>query len=207
MTTDTQIDGLAQQMELDVETRKLAKEIASTCPEADLRQFAENWIGTAAQESRNAAYWKTRAESAERTQITRRDLKVLETHYDHSDPKHGQTIAIDFDGVIHAYTSPFTKPEEIHDEPVDGALFFIEHLLANGFGVIIHTARASTEESTQAIRDWLVRHGLSAVTAKTIKITTQKLAAIVYIDDRGFRFEGRWPSIAEIKALRTWNKP
>ena len=32
-----------------------------------------------------------------------------------------RTVLVDFDGVIHSYTSPFTTPDEIKDPPVPGA--------------------------------------------------------------------------------------
>lgn len=35
---------------------------------------------------------------------------------------------------------------------------------------------------------------------------TKKLAALVYIDDRAFRFEGILPTGEEIHRMRPWNK-
>jgi hypothetical protein len=37
-------------------------------------------------------------------------------------------ISLDFDGVIHSYTSPWTCCEEINDPPVEGALDFIHFM-------------------------------------------------------------------------------
>lgn len=121
-----------------------------------------------------------------------------------------KTIAIDFDGVIHAHTSPFTKADEIHDDPVEGALEFIREAFRREYGVTIYTARASREDNegvVEAIVRWLLTHGLEESYVEDIAITGTKPAAIVYIDDRGWRFEGTFPSFEEIAALRQWNKP
>ena len=116
------------------------------------------------------------------------------------------TIALDFDGVVHAYLRPFTTPEEIHDDPVEGAFEFIDAALREGFDVVLHTARAGSLVSIAAIRAWFTRHGRHSL-GQELRITAQKVGAIVYIDDRGFRFEGQWPDLEFLRGLRQWNKP
>jgi len=115
-------------------------------------------------------------------------------------------ISIDFDGVIHAYTSPFTTATEIHDGPVPGALDFIRTALDRGFGVHIHTARANNPHVEDAIVAWLLTHGLEHYHVDALSISARKKGAVVYIDDRGWRFEGRFPTFDEIGALRQWNR-
>jgi hypothetical protein len=117
-----------------------------------------------------------------------------------------KTISIDFDGVIHAYTSPFTTSTDIHDGPVDGALQFIRDAFDRGYGIQIHTARANDSKCEAAIVDWLHKHGLEVHYIDNIIISQLKKGAVVYIDDRGFRFEGQFPTFDQIEAFQQWNK-
>lgn len=131
------------------------------------------------------------------------------------------TIAIDFDGVIHQYTSPWSHVLEISDPPVDGAFEFIRGALREGFDVVIFTARANADPNAKwfnnnpkhdpsgvdkNIREWMVRHGLEQEIADKIEITAIKPSAAVYIDDRGWRFEGQFPSFDTIRNLKQWNR-
>jgi len=116
-------------------------------------------------------------------------------------------IALDFDGVIHSHTSPWTDAHEILDGPVPGALAFIRSAIDAGFTVAIHTARANTASVVPHIHAWLARHGLEERYAWLIEVTALKQSAHVYIDDRGWRFEGTFPTLEEIGALKPWNAP
>lgn len=40
-----------------------------------------------------------------------------------------QTICVDFDGVLHSYTSRFTVPDEVLDRPTPGALGWLEDMI------------------------------------------------------------------------------
>lgn len=112
------------------------------------------------------------------------------------------TIAVDFDGVIHSYTSPWVAPEVIPDPPVDGAIEWLNKMV-NKFDVVIFTTRAKTTAGSNAVGRWLHDHGVYG----SWTTTAIKPAALVYIDDRAWRFEGRFPSAHEIHLARPWNKP
>lgn len=67
------------------------------------------------------------------------------------------TLAVDFDGVIHRYDSPWVAPHVIPDGPVDGAL---DWLLAavEKFEVVIFSTRRKTWRGRRAVRRWLRKH-------------------------------------------------
>jgi hypothetical protein len=91
---------------------------------------------------------------------------------------YGPTVAVDFDGVIHSYTSGWTGPEPI-DPPREGALKFITDLIVEGYKVVYHTARADCALHTDAVISWLVRHDFPRA-----EVTNVKPKAIAYVDDR-----------------------
>lgn len=117
------------------------------------------------------------------------------------------TIAIDFDGVLHSYTSKWTKASEIHDGPVEGALEFVHSLLETGWIVVIHTSRAAEIDGAVAVRRWLVHHGFPH---HRMQISQFKPPAAVYLDDRAVRFEGDFEEASLLinnKRYRTpWNR-
>jgi hypothetical protein len=136
-----------------------------------------------------------------------RHANNIEFMRDFTAGRYQPAVAIDFDGVIHAFVSRFTASTIIPDDPVPGAFEFIRQVDAEGYRVVIHTARANEEAAITAIRAWFSRQGLEASISEKIKITSHKSSAVVYIDDRGWRFEGVFPSIETIRNLRQWNKP
>jgi hypothetical protein len=115
-------------------------------------------------------------------------------------------ISLDFDGVIHDNRSKFTTPTEIHDGPVEGALQFIREALNAGYGVHIHTARANDPSAEAAIVAWFLKHGLEFNYVDRLMITARKASAVIYIDDHGWRFEGAFPTLEQIEALKPWNR-
>ncbi len=111
--------------------------------------------------------------------------------------------------MIHSYTSGWTNTLEPQDLPVEGAREFVQWLLDLGAEVVIITARIreAGDENEQAIRDWLQLHGFPHIET----ITNVKLPCALYVDDRGWRFEGDFkPLISLLKdALDpgTWVHP
>ena len=115
------------------------------------------------------------------------------------------SICIDFDGVIHQYVSPFDE-HKIPDPPVPGALDYLREMVKH-FNVYILTTRARLDGYQQLISGWLAEHGLEDEVVNQLVITDNKPPALIYIDDRGYRFTGgNWPTKQEIHQFRPWNK-
>lgn len=115
------------------------------------------------------------------------------------------TVAVDFDGVLHSYMSPWVSPEVIPDPPVAGAIDWLK-AIEKDFTVVIFTTRGSTEAGKSAVREWLMVNGWPS--GINVRVTDTKPAALIYLDDRGYRFMGpqAWPSAEDIHRLRPWNK-
>jgi hypothetical protein len=118
-------------------------------------------------------------------------------------------ILVDFDGVIHLDGEDWQGHEVVDGDPVPGAIewmsaFYSDQDLAAQIELVIFTARAINAEAEQAIRHWLKLWGFEQW--QTIQITNVKLPALVYLDDRGFRFEGDFPDINLLLALKPWHK-
>lgn len=120
-------------------------------------------------------------------------------------------MAVDFDGVLHSYTTPWIDAATIPDPPVPGAIAWLMEIQKR-LDVVIHTTRGATAGGYFAVLRWLwdngYREGDEAYDWHQLKITVtdKKPAALVYIDDRAFRFEGRFPTAEEIHRMRPWNK-
>lgn len=122
------------------------------------------------------------------------------------DPNAKFTIAVDFDGVIHSYTTKWVDAATVPDPPVPGVIEWMNTML-DEFTIVIHTTRAKELEGRVAVRKFLKKHGFKDDEAL---ITAEKPAALLYIDDRGFRFDGDASHLPSVNAIRykyvPWNK-
>jgi hypothetical protein len=107
------------------------------------------------------------------------------------------TIVLDFDGVIHSYTSKWTGVEPT-DPPVEGAKEFVEALMADDYKIVIQSTRASSENrmGKAFISRWLKKYDFPY---KEIEITSEKVPAVLYVDDRACRFEGDFEVVFDLK--------
>ncbi len=123
------------------------------------------------------------------------------------------TIAVDFDGVIHSYSSPWVAAHVIPDAPVSGAIDWLFTMIQS-FEVVIFTTRGKSWRGRRAVRQWVRRYAghlwyESPVTRglEDIRVTATKEAALIYLDDRAVRFNGsNFPSTQGVHAMRPWNK-
>lgn len=116
-----------------------------------------------------------------------------------------KTICLDFDGVVHSYTSPWKDATHIPDPPVPGAFEWITAIMQHYY-VAIYSSRSNQAGGIEAMRYWLEQWGMSPETVDSIQFPLTKPAAHVTIDDRAITFTGHWPSLREIQEFKPWNK-
>jgi hypothetical protein len=136
-------------------------------------------------------------------------------------------LILDFDGVLHSYTSPWAGATVIPDPPVPGAIPFI---LSAGevFRVAIFSSHSSQDGGIQAMIDWLLDNGLPLEAVEpedaalyhgayslnlvpepwehSVYFPTEKPPARVALDDRAVTFNGMWPDPADLLRFKPWNK-
>lgn len=116
------------------------------------------------------------------------------------------TVAVDFDGVLHHYSTPWVAAHIIPDPPVAGAMAWLTDIRRD-FDVIIFTTRGKTWRGRRAVRRWL-NLWRPEQDGDSFPVTAVKPAALVYLDDRAMRFNGvSFPSANELHAHRPWHKP
>lgn len=118
------------------------------------------------------------------------------------------TIAVDFDGVIHAYSKGW-HDGTIYDPPLPGALDGLRALMEQ-HAVFIFTTRDCTQ-----VTEWLMGHGFDAVANTSpggtqtyprvfwdergrLLVSNRKLAATAYLDDRAVRFENWAQALSDL---------
>jgi hypothetical protein len=119
-------------------------------------------------------------------------------------------VAVDFDGVLHSYTSPWVSEDVIPDPPVPGAIEWLQEMLKE-FDVFIHSTRCATNPGRSACLNWLDENGLQEALKLAfdgrLRFTNSKEPCVIYIDDRGYRFTGNnFPSADEIRKALPWWK-
>ncbi len=123
-------------------------------------------------------------------------------------------ICLDFDGVLHSYTSGWKGASTISDPPVEGAMEFIWNA-SDHFRVAIFSSRSSQPGGMRAMILWLRSNFLQYWEWHTtqahdkldaIEWPLEKPAAFVTLDDRAITFDGTWPAIATLKEFKPWNK-
>ncbi len=126
------------------------------------------------------------------------------------------TIAIDFDGVIHAYTSQWVHAGVIADDAVPGFWEWAD-TVCKFYRLVIFSSRCDNEKAIDAMRRWLIeqrtkwrKEGGKTDGTAHFEFATRKPSAHVLIDDRAIQFRGRWDapelSLEAIRNFKPWNK-
>ena len=111
-------------------------------------------------------------------------------------------ICFDFDGVIHSYTSGWKGADIIPDPPVKGAKEVIDELISKHYEIVIFSTRARIVQGYNAIQEYLNKYNI-----EFDMITSDKIPAFVYIDDRAICFNGDMPGLIEqIDTFVPWLK-
>lgn len=119
-------------------------------------------------------------------------------------------ICVDFDGVLHKYTSGWKGADVIPDGDVPGAADFLVEA-SKEFVVSIHSSRSQDPAGLRAMKRWIcaLLERRAPVEARDVfehlEFPTQKPPAIVYIDDRAWRFDGVFPNPTELADFQPWN--
>ena len=113
-----------------------------------------------------------------------------------------QTVILDFDGVVHSYSSGWKGANVVSDPPTPGAKEAIARLCEK-YIVVICSSRCHQDGGIEAIRAWLAKHGIYVD-----DVTNDKPPHIVTVDYRAFRFEGDWNAVVDgiPAAAVPWNK-
>lgn len=115
-------------------------------------------------------------------------------------------LCVDFDGVIHSYSSGWKGADVVSDPPVTGAMAWLAKA-AEHWDVQIYSSRSSqpggVEAMSAAMLVWSKAEGVSL----TVSFPEQKPPAFLTIDDRAICFEGMWNfDPAALLNFKPWNK-
>lgn len=113
-----------------------------------------------------------------------------------------QTIILDFDGVVHSYSSGWKGAAVIPDPPTPGAKEAIAKLRET-YNVVIVSSRCHQEGGVESIADWLNNYNIEVDC-----VTSNKPPHVVVVDDRALRFNGDWDEVIQKipEASVPWNK-
>jgi hypothetical protein len=123
-------------------------------------------------------------------------------------------LCVDFDGVLHSYTSGWKGASVIPDPPVPGAIAFLREAVKH-FRVAIFSSRSHQDGGGTAMRSWLGEHIMAEEPDiimqdppwfAAIEWPLEKPAALVTLDDRALTFTGEWPSMDALLTFTPWNK-
>jgi hypothetical protein len=118
-------------------------------------------------------------------------------------------LCVDFDGVIHSYTSAWVDEATIPDPPVPGALEWLIEA-AKVFEVMIYSSRSKTEAGREAMSNWLTEQCMDADMddEPEVVFAHEKPAAFLTIDDRAIQFDGDWSKLDPkvLRDFKPWNK-
>lgn len=117
---------------------------------------------------------------------------------------------MDFDGVIHSYTSGWKGADIISDGPVDGVFDFLEKA-SEKFQIAIYSSRSHQSGGIEAMRNWImdcIQDGAGVIPqwVREVWWSDVKPPAMISIDDRAIQFNGVFPDVGELINFKPWNK-
>lgn len=123
-------------------------------------------------------------------------------------------LCLDFDGVIHSYSSGWQGASVCPDPVVPGTVEFIVKA-SEHFTISIYSSRSGQRMGIEAMRFYLRCQFYNVMDApdadpilEAIQWPKEKPPAMLTIDDRALTFTGNWLDFdpAELLAFKPWNK-
>lgn len=120
-------------------------------------------------------------------------------------------LCLDFDGVIHSYSSGWKGADVIPDPPVAGAFKFIREA-DKQFDVQVFSSRSHQPGGIDAMRAWFIEWDKTATQeylgciTECLTFPDHKPSAMISIDDRSLLFDGTWPRVDDLRKFQPWNK-
>ena len=125
-------------------------------------------------------------------------------------------LCLDFDGVIHQYTSGWKGDTSILDNATEGFFEWAEQA-AKLFKLVIYSSRSKNPDAIEAMQFWLVlqrklwreKGGMHETeTPLEFQFASEKPPAFLTIDDRALTFDGNWNNFNPEKLIKfmPWNK-
>lgn len=126
-------------------------------------------------------------------------------------------LCLDFDGVLHSYSSGWQGAGIANDQPVDGSEAFLVEA-AKHFRLMVYSSRSKSFAGRAAMKRFVREHFNYPLTfssdhdvdwlPEAISFPWFKPSAFITIDDRALTFTGNWHDfpIDALKGFRPWNK-
>ena len=123
-------------------------------------------------------------------------------------------LCLDFDGVVHSYTSGWQGADICPDPAVPGAVEAIKRFVEH-FRVAIFSSRSNQRMGVEAMQFWLKCQFYREMEPEDadpilaqLEWPKEKPPALITIDDRALTFSGEWSDYdpAELLAFKPWNK-
>lgn len=145
-------------------------------------------------------------------------------------------LCLDFDGVLHSYSSGWKGAAVIPDPPVPGALEFVVRSL-DRFRVAIFSSRSHQWGGRRAMKAWLYYElckidndptpqwwsdridrtafadpwqeevrHAARLVVREVSWPLFKPSAMISLDDRALTFDGTWPTLETLATFKPWNK-
>lgn len=128
------------------------------------------------------------------------------------------TFSVDFDKVIHAYSKGWHNGK-IYDEELPGAFYALDRLMREDSAFVLTTRNPrevarwiermssyTIDCTTKVPRTWYGRRKPFWNKRGVLLVTNWKLAANIYIDDRGYHFEN-WNDTLLDLGIENYLKP
>jgi hypothetical protein len=119
-------------------------------------------------------------------------------------------IAVNFDGVIYTvrdgdYLNQYNDATVLLNSPIPNAITWLSALANDSrFYVTIYSVRAKILGFTDALKEWLIHNGMDQNTINKISVSATRPNAFLFIDDRSWKFNGKFPRIDDLLTFKAW---